>query len=250
MTQALILEFKKARGRKIWMIVAAMTLVEIIWTLWGTSRMDEHDLAQGWESVLLQYPVINSIIMPVMAAVVASRVCDVEHKGQTLKLLETLMPAGRIFDAKFLFSNLYMITAVMIQIISMVVVGCLKGFAGNPPMDKLACYLLFTGTVNMTLLLLQQILSLQFANQMVSLSVGLLGGLMSIFLFYLPKVFSNFFLWGYYAVLTFVEMDWNPATRIVNYYYISENWSSFILLLGAFTMLYLIGRRLFIRKEI
>jgi hypothetical protein len=104
--------------------------------------------------------------------------------------------------------------------------------------------------VNMTLLLLQQILSLQFSNQMVSLSVGLLGGVVAIFLFYLPKVFSNFFLWGYYAVLTFIDMDWNPATRIVNYYYRPENWPAFFLLAGVFFGMYIIGRRLFIRKEI
>lgn len=249
MTQALKLEFKKARRRKIWVIVAAMTLVEIMWTLWGTSRMDEHELAQGWEFFLLQYPVINSIIMPVMAAVVASRICDVEHKGQTFRLLETMMPTEKIFDAKFLFGHLYMTATVMVQIISMVFVGCLKGFTGNLPVDKLVYYLLFTGMVNMTLLLFQQILSLQFPNQMVSLSAGLLGGLMAIFLFYLPKIFSNFFFWGYYAVLTFVEMDWNPTTRILNYDYIPENWSSFMFLLSVFIAMYLIGRRFFIRKE-
>jgi hypothetical protein len=133
MMQALTLEFKKARRRNIWLIVAAMALVEIIWTAWGISRMDAHDLEQGWKFILLHFSLLNSIIMPVMAAVVASRICDVEHKGQTFKLLETMMPAGRIFDAKFLFGNLYMLSAVVLQILAIVITGCLKGFAGNPP---------------------------------------------------------------------------------------------------------------------
>lgn len=250
MMQALRLEFQKAHRRKVWVIAAAITLVEIIWTLWGVSRMDEHDLAQGWKSMQFQFSIINSIIMPVLAAVIASRLCDVEHKGQTFKLLETLMPAGRIFDAKFLFGSLYMIAVVILQILAIIFVGLLKGFQGNPPLDMLAYYLLFTGSVNLTILLLQQILSLQSPNQMVSLSVGLLGGLVGIFLLYLPKVFSKFLLWGYYGELLFIQMDWNPATRIVNYFYIPKNWSGFLILVTGFVILYLIGRRLFIRKEI
>ena len=249
MIQALGLEFKKVKSRRVWLIVAAMTLVELLWSLWGVSRMDAHDLEQGWQSFLFQYPILNSIIMPVMVAVIASRICDVEHKGQTFKLLETLMPAGKIFDAKFLFSSLYVYGAILTQISAMILVGLIKGFQGNPPLDKFACYFLFTGTVSLTILLLQQILSLQFPNQMVTLSVGLLGALVGIFLLYLPEVFSNFFLWGYYGVLLFVKMDWNPAARIVNYSYVSCNWPEFFCLAGAFIVLYFIGRNLFVRKE-
>jgi len=212
--------------------------------------MDEHDLAQGWKSMQFQFSIINSIIMPVLAAVIASRLCDVEHKGQTFKLLETLMPAGRIFNAKFLFGSLYMLAAVILQILVIILVGLLKGFQENPPLDMLAYYLLFTGSVNLTILLLQQILSLQFPNQMISLSLGLFGGLVGIFLLYLPQVFSKFLLWGYFGELLFIQMDWNPATRIVNYFYIPKNWPGFLILVAGFAILYLIGQRMFIRKEI
>jgi hypothetical protein len=160
------------------------------------------------------------------------------------------MPAGRLFDAKLLFGGIYITVAICVQILAMILVGSIKGFQGNPPLDKFAYYFLFTGTVSLTILLLQQILSLQFPNQMVSLSVGLLGGLVGIFLLYLPKVFSKFLLWGYYGELIFVQMDWDPATRIVHYAYIPKNWPGFLLLVGVFIGLYSFGRRAFVRKEI
>lgn len=250
MMQALGLEVQKAKGRKVWLIVAAMIAVQLLWSFWGNSRMDARDLEQGWQMFLFQLPIINSIIMPVLSAVIASRICDVEHKGQTFRLLETLMPAGRIFDAKLLFGGIYLGAAICVQILTMILVGSIRGFQGNPPLDKFAYYFLFTGAVSLTILLLQQILSLQFPNQMVSLSVGLMGGLVGIFLLYLPKIFSKFLLWGYYGELLLVQMDWNPATRVVHYAYIPKNWPGFFLLAGAFIGLYIIGRRAFVRKEI
>ncbi|MDK2980870.1 MAG: lantibiotic transport system permease protein [Chloroflexota bacterium] len=250
MMQALGLEVQKVKGRKVWLIVAAMIVVELLWSFWGVSDMDADELKQGWQMFLFQLPIINSIILPVVAAVVASRICDVEHKGQTFKLLETLMPAGRIFDAKFIFGGLYLCVGICVQVLAMILVGSWKGFSGAPPLKMFAWYFVFTAAVSLTILLLQQILSLQFPNQMVSLSVGLLGGLVGIFLLYLPKVFSKFFLWGYFGELLFVQMDWNPATRIVRYATIPKNWPGFLLLVGAFIVLYIFGRRAFIRKEI
>ena len=249
MIKAIASEFRKTRRRKVWLIVAALLAIQFVWIFWGMSRMDAHDLEQGWETLLFQFPIFNSIIMPVAAAVIASRLCDIEHKGQTLRQLETLMPAGKFFDAKFLFGSIFIAAITLIQILAMILAGTILGFKGNIPVIKFGYYFLFNTSINLTILLLQQVLSLLFPNQMVSLSVGLLGGLVSIFLLYLPQVFSKFVVWGYYGELILVQMDWNPATRIINYSYIPANWPGFTILLIAFCGIYIIGRRLFIKKE-
>ena len=249
MIKAIVTEFQKAKHRKVWLIIAAILCVQIAWSFWNLSDMDEHDLEQGWELCLFQFPLLNSIIMPVAAAVVASRLCDIEHKGNTFQLLETLMPAGVLFDAKFLLGSIYIAAATLLQVIFIFLAGLILGFKGNPPMDMFGYYLLFNTLTSVTILLLQQTLSLLFPNQMLALTVGLMGGLIGVFLLYLPQIFSNFLLWGYYGVLLFVKMDWNPATRIVNLSYIPLNWSGFFILAAAFCGFYFIGRRLFVRKE-
>ncbi len=149
---------------------------------------------------LYQFPILNSIMMPVMAAVVASRLCDIEHKGQTLKLLHTVMPAGRLFAAKFLCGAQYMLTAALLQIIAIVIAGLVVGFEGSPPLDKLLYYLLFTTAVNVTILLLQQVLSLLFRNQMIPLTVGIIGSFAGLFIMFFPQNLGRFLLWGYYGV--------------------------------------------------
>jgi len=249
MSKALALEFHKIHRRRVWMIVAAMILVQILWSIWGVRRMDAHELSQGWMFFLYQFPLLNSIMMPVIAAVVASRLCDIEHKGQMLKLLNTVMPAGRLFAAKFICGALYMLAAVLLQLIVMVAVGYAVGFMGAPPFDKLFYYLLFTTAVNLTILLLQQVLSLLFVNQMVPLTVGLVGGLAGLFIMFFPQNLERFLLWGYYGVLMFVGMNWDRATRITDFYYAPVDWAGFITLAVMFCVIYIIGRTLFVRKE-
>lgn len=250
MIKALTMEFHKIRRRRIWAIVTALILVQMLWSLWGVRRMDAHDLAQGWMYFLYQFPLLNSIMMPVIAAVVASRLCDIEHKGQTLKLLETIMPAGHLFTAKFLCGALYMLATVLLQLAVIIAVGYAVEFEGNVPLDKLLYYLLFTTAVNLTILLLQQVLSLLIKNQMVALTVGIIGNFAGLFIMYFPQSLERFLLWGYYGVLMFVGMDWNRATRITNFYYVPVDWAGFITLIIMFCLIYIIGRALFIRKEI
>lgn len=211
--------------------------------------MDAHDLSQGWMHFLFQFPLLNTIMMPVIAAVLASRLCDIEHKGDTLKLLNTVMSAGRLFDAKFLCGALYMLAVVILQLVVIVVVGYVTGFYGNPPADKLLYYLLFTTAVNLTILLLQQVLSLLFKNQMIPLTVGVIGSFGGLFILYLPQSLERFLLWGYYGVLMLVGMDWDRTTRITNFYYTPLDWAGFITLAVMFCAIYIIGRALFIRKE-
>jgi hypothetical protein len=250
MRTALPVEFRKIRGRKVWLIVAAMIFVQLLWALWSVRGMDAHDLSQGWMFCLYQFPLLNSIMMPVIAAVVASRLCDIEHKGQPFRLLETIMPASRLFDAKFLCGAVYILAAVLVQVAVIIAVGYASGFGGDAPYDKLLYYLLFTVSVSLAILLLQQVLSLLFVNQMIPLAFGLVGGLAGLYLMFFPQALAKLVLWGYYGVLMYVGMDWDRTTRITDFHYVSVDWSGFIALIVMFCVIYIAGRALFVRKEV
>jgi hypothetical protein len=249
MTKALAMEFQKTKRRKVWVTVLVLITVQLLWSLWGIERMDEQDKSQGFLFLLYQFPLLNAIMMPMISAVVASRLSDIEHKGQTLKLLRTVMPTGQLFDAKFLCGATYLFSAVIIQVLVMISVGVLAGFEGAPPMGKFGYYLLFTTMVSITILLLQQILSLLVQNQMIPLAVGIIGSFAGLFSLYLPEHLSRFILWGYYGVLLFVKMNWDPQTRVTDLYYTSVDWAGFVTLIVLFGIIYLIGRNVFCRKE-
>jgi hypothetical protein len=250
MSTILRMEFAKTRRRRVWLTVALLVGVQLLWVAWGASRMDVQDLAQGWLHLLYQFPILNSIMMPVVAAVLASRLSDIEHRGQTLRLMETIIPAGRLFDAKFLCGAAYLLAATLAQVLLMWGAGQAKGFVGQPPADLWGWYTLSTMAVNLALLLVQQGLSLLVVNQMVSLSVGLVGALIGLFSLYLPMTFQRFVLWSYYGVLMNVRMDWDPATRIIELYRVPMDWAGLAGLVTIFCALYLVIRTLFVRQEV
>ena len=248
--KAITVEFMKIRHRKNWFFVFLLILVQIVWSLWAVSRMDAEDLQQGWLFSMYQFPLLNSIMMPVITAVVASGLCDVEHKGQSLRLLRTMLPAGKIFDAKFFCGAIFMLVTSFFQVLVIVMIGLFAPYGGEIPFRMLGEYLLFTTAVNLTILLLQQVLSLLFTNQMVALSVGLIGAFSGLFSMYLPQSFQKFLIWAYYGVLMFVRLDWSRETRISNFYSVAADWSGMVTLGIFFVVIYVVGRYLFVRKEI
>ncbi|WP_077609541.1 ABC transporter permease [Clostridium sp. Marseille-P2415] len=245
----LLIEFQKIRGRKIWLAAAALLGAQCLWGLWAFRNMDAHELSQGWERCLYHFPVLNAVMMPVIIAVIASRLCDVEHKGHTFKLLHTVMPAGKLFDAKFICGALHMIAVGFFQVIVIIIFGNVKGFGEVLPVDKLFYHLLFTTAINLTLLVLQQVLSLLFANQMLPFTVGLIGSFAGLFSMFFPKGIQKCLLWGYYGILIQVGMNWDRDTRVTDFYSVPIDWTGFMLLGIMFAVIYIAGRMLFVRKE-
>lgn len=244
------MEFYKTRRKNIWLIVAGLLGVQILWALWMFTYMDSEDLKQGWFFCLYQFPMLNSILMPVITAVVASRLCDLEHKGHTLRLLNTIMPAGRLFDVKFLNGAVYVLAVTVSQMVMIVIAGYRIGFGGEIPVWMLGAYFFFTTAVSLTLLLLQEVLSLLFVNQMVPLCVGLMGAFTGLFSLFFPQEIHKFILWSYYGVLMFIRLDWDRETRISHFYQVPIDWPGFVILAVIFCMIYGVGRTLFVKKEL
>lgn len=248
--KAFLLEFRKTHRRKIWLIVLLLLATQLAWALWAFRNMSASDIKQGWLISLYQFPMLNAIIMPIIAAIIASRLCDIEHKGNTLKLLKTLVPSGRLFDMKFLSGSVYMLITAVLQAAIIIVNGLVKGFEGGVPFKLIGYYLLSTLTVDLTILLLQQVLSLLFANQMISFTIGLIGSFAGLFLMFFPQNLQKLIPWGYYGVLMSVGLDWNRATRVSRYYLLPVHRSDFVLLIFIFIGIYAAGRSLFNRREI
>lgn len=249
--KALQMEFFKCKRRAIWLPPLLMLAAQLAWGLWsfrGTLTVDE--LANGWRNLFYYFPLLNSMMTPVIAAVVASRIADIEHKGQTLKLLETVQPTGCLFDAKFLCGACYMGVLVLVQAASIVITGIVKGFDGAVPLDKIGLYIALNLLITLTIYLLQLVLSLLLQNQLIALIIGLIGSFLGLFSLFFPQAVQRLLLWGYYGVLSFVWMSWDATTRIASYVYVPVDRLGLVILCVGAATLYFIGRHLFARKEV
>lgn len=246
-------EYRKTRGKYLLLTALAITAVQLIWALYGT--YNEHTLTHGWMIFLYQFPLLNTIFIPFLATVIASRLADLEHKGAMLKQLAVITSKGRIYDAKCLYGMIILFTCSLLNWGVTILFGVIKGFAGQVPLNLYLLYLLFTITPTITIYLFQYTLSLLFKNQAVPFFIGVIGTFAGVFSMFLPSypLLRKVLLWGHYGVLQFVGMfGWTKETKMtyVHYDILPIDWVFFIILLFVIVMLYIIGRSLFIRKEV
>ncbi len=147
--RSLRMEFFKCRRRRLWLPLLIMMAAQLAWGLYSMRDLSAKELQQGWAIILYNFPMLNAMMTPVIAAVVASRMADIEHKGQTLKLLETVQRTGALFDSKFICGAVYMTLFVLVQIAVILCFGMISGFHGAPPLDKIGEY--FAATLLTTL---------------------------------------------------------------------------------------------------
>lgn len=242
------LEFFKIRHRKVYTSVIGIMAVTFFWALFAQSYKNTESPVQSWMSLFYNISTINCVVMPILTAIAASKLVDLEHKGNTLKLLKTLQGSSNLFNSKFICGIIIMSLAALIQSVSMILIGFLNGYT-DIPLNYLLYFNLYTLFVNITLLLLQMILSFQFVNQMIAFVVAVGGSFLGLFSLFFGGIISKFIIWGYYALLSPVRMDWNENTRAVNYYWSQIPFFDLAVIAVVFIVLYICGQKLFKLKE-
>ena len=253
MTTLLKCEFLKTRRCRVFLTALAVTALGLCWGLYGNYTKEV--LYHGWRMFLYQLPLVNAIFLPLLAMVVASRLCGLEHRGSMLKGLCCMVPRGKLYDAKLLYGLGILTACTLIMWSITIVFGIYQGFQGDFPVGLYLLYLLFTLVPTIVIYIFQHTMSFIFKNQAISFSVGILGefaGLFSMFLPQLPMLRKSV-LWGYYGALQFVGMfGWTKETRYASVHFdiMPIDWFAFGALIAAGAALYFIGRYLFIQKEV
>lgn len=244
------LEFFKCRHRKILLVCAAVLAVELIWMGAFFTRQDAEDLKWGWMLLLYNLSMVDAIILPISVATLASRNCELEHKGGTWKLLETMAAPGQLYAAKLSWGALVLAVLLIIRSALFLAVGMYQGFQGVIPWGRFGLFTLISWAVSMMVYALQQGLSLRFTNQAAALVCGIAGSFLGILSMLFPPALIRCVPWGYYGLLALVDMDWDPATRITAFSWRWPEGTDLILLFLWAAVFLAVGRTLFVRKEV
>lgn len=257
MRKLLKCEMLKNRHRYVFLTALAVTAMGCVFAFYGdhTTREDTAAFysANGWLLFLYQLPLIATIFFPILCAVVASRLCDTEHKGNNFKLLCTLTDKGRLYDAKLLYGLMITLSCVTLFWCVALVMGRVSGFAGAPPMEFYGLFLLFTIVPTVSIYCFQHALSMYFRNQAVPFFTGILGEFVGLFSLFLPYSFlRNNLIWGHYGALQFMGLyGYDKETRYRYAYmeHMGYNWPALAGSVVCAVILYLAGRRLFQTKN-
>ena len=129
------LEMKKARHMRYWLMALALATGQGLWFSWVVSKSQAEQLRQGYMGALQQFPVINTIVMPVLIAVLVSRMCDMEHCGHTFKQLFTMQRPAALFNAKLALCAVYVAAVTVMQGAVILLAGHMRGFLDVPPAE-------------------------------------------------------------------------------------------------------------------
>ena len=161
---------------------------------------------------------MNTVLMPVGMAMLASRLWDVEAKGNMPKLLYTLQSRRSLFAAKVLLGMAELFLIVSVETVGVWALGQWLGYLDTPPLIQLSYSFLCTYTVNLMLFFSELLLTILLNTPLPALCTGIAGALIGLFSAFMPPIVGYFVPWGYFIPLTtYVLVDWDPDTRAVVY---------------------------------
>ena len=246
----LSVEYRKQRHLFVWLIPLAFLAVLFLWGGAGQRNLSDYDLAQGYSYLLYQIPVLNCIFMPIMLAVISSRICDMEVKGQTLKLLFTLQNKGTFYDRKYLTEFLYLLLFCAGELVMLLLYGVIYGYTEPIPAMLFLQHLAVTLLAGSAVLTLQHILSLLSVNQIIPLLTGLAGSFLGLFSEFFPPALARLVLWGYFGAFIPYNIEWNETEREVLLIPRAFPTGLFAGFCAFVILFYLLCRHIFLRKEL
>ncbi|RXZ80909.1 ABC transporter permease [Paenibacillaceae bacterium] len=235
MMSALLLEFYKIRRKKIGGMITLFLSAEMLWAFLSISRsIAKNPDNAGWESIIFSVASMNGLFLPIISAIVVSRICDMEHKGSTWKMLmATNVRRGQLYAAKYGCAVTLLLYGIVAQVGLMIAFGLAKGIAEPLPAELIIRFIGGTLLTTLAITALQQWLSLAIRNQAFALCLGMLGGFIGTTASLFPAAARQLFIWSYYTDLSPVTYVYAEAAGT----FVVQNISTGLLVAALFMSL-------------
>ncbi|MBM7855326.1 hypothetical protein JOC37_001719 [Desulfohalotomaculum tongense] len=203
MIKAVTLEFFKLRRKKIFLMITLFLGFEILWAFMSVSiSLSRNPNSPVWESILTTTASMNGLFLPIICAIVSSRICDMENKGNTWKLLiSSNMNRKSIYASKYLCSCTLLLYGIVLQAFAITVFGIVKSSTGMLPLSLITRFIGGAMLASMIILALQQWITLAIKNQAFALCFGMIGGFLGMTAYFFPETVRRIIIWSYYTEL-------------------------------------------------
>lgn len=228
---ALRLEFAKLRRKHIWLIAFACMAAALLW-VGSTAAHDGIGAENGARSAFFGAPFVNAMILTVLATVVTSRVCDVDHEARAWNQLLCHERASQAYLAKFACIAIVLFFAVALETAGIGALVHAFAFPDIPGASEFAALFVAQYVPALGVAALTEFIALKWENQFITLSVGLLLALAGLFGLYLPAPFPLLIPSGYFGTLSTVAMDWNRDAEVLTFYFVPFAWHCLGILAG------------------
>lgn len=204
------LEWYKLRHKHLFLMVTLFLFVEIGWAFMAANMSISRNSDNArWELLIAMLSSMNGLFLPILSAICVSRICDMEHKGNTWKLLLTAsVRRSQLYGAKYISAAIVILWAFMLQVIAIIAFGIINGIEQPVPLFLIILFFIGTVLTNMVVIALQQWVSMAVKNQAFALSLGMVGGFIGLVADMLPSGVRKIFVWSYYTGLSPVTQSY------------------------------------------
>lgn len=244
------MEFYKLRRRKIFLMITAFLSIEMLWAFMSVSiYLSKNNNNHVWEHIITTVASMNGLFLPILCSIICSRICDIENKGNTWKLLiSTNINRPNIYLAKYICCSILLVFTAILQSIFIIGIGYSKGTVLGNYSNIIVQSLIGTILTTVVILTLQQWITLTFKNQAFALCFGMLGGFIGLVSVLLPSSIRTFIIWSYYTELCPIKM--NFAYKSIDFVSTGLSKLPITLALCQGILLFIIGSIIFSRKEV
>lgn len=199
-------EFAKMRHLKVLVLPLIMLLGVTGLTLFralasGAFSADAQGDGFPWKLMLASMSFAINMIYPILLSVMASRLVEVEHRGNGWMLSAgSGTTPGQLCRAKFFALGSLVIAATVLQSALIAGVGLLAGVTDPFPTGLWLSYTVAVTLINVVVLAAHVLISAVIENQLVCLGIGVGGLFLAVFGSAFPAWISHLTPWGYYAL--------------------------------------------------
>lgn len=201
--RVLVNEFVKMRHLHIWLLVMVLPVGVPCLGLFSALSSPEFDraAASAWNTLLTGVGTGFTVTVPLLSAVLASRLVDVEHRGGGWLLSSTSgVTAGELCRGKVAALGSLLAAATVLASVAVVVTGGLLGITSPLPAGRWIGFTVAVLVVTLAVLAVHIVLAAWVENQLVGVGVGLLGTVAALFASAVPPWIAHLTPWGYYAL--------------------------------------------------
>jgi len=226
--RSLRLEFAKLRRKHV-LLTALVLIAAVLTWMCVSARQDGRGSASGWNSMFYAAPLMNSVFLSLLAAVVASRVADVDHEADAWKQLLCLQRTGALLAAKLVCTVLVMGFAIALELAGTIVIGRVMGFPDMPGSSAWGSLFASQLTASLCMVSIVGAIALRWENQFIAIGSGLALSLAGLFSSFLPTALARLVPSGYFTLLSTLRIDWAAGSSAPVFYDIAPPLTDYAL---------------------
>lgn len=176
------LELRKLRHRHTPALFLAVFALISAWMAWCFHDMDISRINDPAAMIYINMLLMNTILCPITAAVLASRMCDMEQIGDTYKWLCTMQKPEHIYRGKVLVGTVYMAVFSLMETVLFHFLTAPFEPDGSSRLAVLYASLFFAlFQTSLSIFIVQLNLSLKFSNQLTPIFISIGGTFTGLF---------------------------------------------------------------------